>query len=168
MWGLDTDVVESANGTFKPDREARCEFELNGRRTFASPAVRVGEPSVSEVKDEIPLFYKSSWVKCIDSKEPDTIKIANERANTLLPEKFRKMVIDHIPTIIASQVCDKHPTSTIRLLVRNVDESTQFKEEDIRNHSRVRVWLVTQMLEPSHDLEPPEFWRIFWEILRCA
>lgn len=168
MWGIDTETVESTDGTFQPDRETRCRFELIGRRTFASPAVRVAELGVENTKDEVPLFYKSSWVKCIDSKEPDTINIAHERANTLLPEKYRNMVTDHIPTVIASQVCIKQSTSTIRLLVRDVDESVQFKVEDIRKHARVRVWIVSRKLEPSEDLDAPTFWRIFWELLRCT
>lgn len=168
MWGLDTEKIEFESDTFEADREARCRFELNGRRTFAAPAVRVAESSVADNKDAMSLFYKSSWIKCIDLKEPDTINTAHQRANTLLPEKFRKMVTDHIPTVIASRVCNKSATSTIRLLVREVDDSAQFKEEDIRKHARVRVWLITRKLEPTHGLKPPEFWRVFWEILRCA
>lgn len=168
MWGLSTENVESEKGTFLPDRGTRCRFELVGRRTFGSPAMRVAESSASNAKDEMPLFYKSSWVKCTDLKEPDAINVAHERANTLLPEKFRKMVTDHIPTVIASRVCSEQSTSTIRLLIGEVMESVQFTKEDLRKHARVRVWLVTQKLEPIEGLDPPDFWQTFLKLLRCT
>lgn len=168
MWGIDAEKLESENEVFQPDREKRCRFELIGRRTFASPVVRVVESSVEDTKDEMPLFYKSSWVNCIHLKEPDTINLAHQRANTLLPEKFRKMVTDHIPTVIASRICYKSATSTIRFLISAVNDSAQFKEKAIWKHARVRVWLVTRKLEPVRNLEPPVFWKVFWEILRCT
>lgn len=94
---------------------------------------------MSYSKDEMPLFYKSSWVKCVDSKEPDTINVAHKGLNALLPEKVWTMVTDHTPTVLASRVCNESVTSTIRLLVRDAEKCAQFKEEDTRKDARVRV-----------------------------
>lgn len=168
MWGLDSKEVKIGNETFQLEPDSRCRFELIGRRMFGSPAVRVSEKGTPELKDEMPLFFKSSWVKCCDAKEPDTVKLVHERANTLLPEKYRKMVIDHVPTVIASQVCSKGTTSIIRLLVKEADESIRFSEKDVRKHARERVWMVSRKLEPTHGSSPSEFWWVFWEILRCT
>lgn len=156
MWGLSPDDADHVEA-FKLEEE-RGSFELVGRRMFGCSAVRVSKTSV----EDIPLFFKSSWVPCVGAKEPETIKTAHERANKLLPEKYQKMVTDHIPTVIASRVSNKSSTSVIRQLAQEVDGSVQMHGE-----ARVRVWMVTHRLEPSEDLDPPIYWRVFWETLRC-
>lgn len=107
-------------------------------------------------------------MNCIDSREPDTIIVAHKRVETILPEKFRMMVTDHIPTVLASRVFNESAISTTRLLVRDTEQCAQLKEAIIQKHARVRVWMDSRKLEPVHNLEPSVFWRVFWETLQCA
>lgn len=173
MWGLSMDTplkVNVGSECYSLDPEMDCVFEFAGRRTFGATAVLL-PPTNQESQSQVtspPLFLKSSYVKCSDRKEPNIINIIHERANTLLPEKYRKMVTDHVPTVIASKECDSESTAIIRLLIKAAGGFTQLTEEDIRKESRIRVWLVTRKLQVLQNLPPASFWRIFWQLLRCT
>lgn len=173
MWGLSMDnpaKIKVGNEFFSLDSEMDCAFEFAGRRTFGATAVSF--PSTNQETQPLanspPLFLKSSYVKCSDRKEPNIINIIHERANTLLPEKYRKMVTDHVPKVIASKECESESTAIIRLLIKAAGGFAQVTEEDMLKESRVRVWMVTRKLQVLQNLPPASFWRIFWQLLRCT
>lgn len=165
MWGIKFEhaqTLDTGDETYKLDEDAHCRFELVGRRTFGSSAVRVSGSSAGPE-----MFFKSSWVKCRDSKEPTVLGTARERANTRLPEGYRRMVTDHIPSMAASRVCRTENTATIRELILEADGDAQFTKDDVRKYARERVWLITRKLEPIQELDPADFWKVFWEMVRC-
>lgn len=173
MWGLSLDSptkFKIGSECFSIESPMDCAFEFAGRRTFGATAVPL--PSTDQDAEpqanNPPLFFKSSYAKCCDRKEPDIINIIHERANSLLPEKFRRMVTDHVPTVIASEECESESTAIIRLLIKESGGFAQLSEKDIIKESRVRVRMVTRKLHVLQNLPPASFWRIFWELIRCT
>lgn len=91
------------------------------------------------------------------------------RAKTLLPENFRKMVTDHIPTVIAAQVCSSVSTARFRLFLKFAGAFPHLSVNDIQKRARVRVWIVMPRLHAIHKVreQPPKFLNVFGEIIRC-
>lgn len=172
MWGLTLDDptrVKVGDKCYLLDSELDCTYELTGRRTLganATPLPAADLPTQPQANGTS-LFLKSSYAKCRDPKEPDIIDIIHERANSFLPEKYRKMVTDHVPTVIASEECESESTAIIRLLIKGAGGLAQLTEEDIMKESRVRMYMVTRKLQVLQNLPPSDFLRIFWELIRC-
>ena len=172
MWGLSqvaSEVVErSSNGPVELKTECRGQFELIGRRTYCASIIPKRESDGEGEVTPTSLFLKSNWAEeRQEHKEPDVIRTAHDRASTLLPEKYRDMVINHIPAVITSDECTAESTSTIRLLMRKAGEMKEMSVDDIHSHARVQVFLVSQKLQPVEDLTPVDFWQVFWDIVRC-
>lgn len=172
LWGLaqrDASKMNIDESTFylepqTAEDEVGARFQLFGRRSFAAAAS--SDPSA----DTYTLFCKSSWAESTRTKEPDIINIAHERANKLLPGKYSEMVTKHIPEVVKSRVCNEASTATFRLFLELVwsTQITQIKKEEIKKRARVNVLLVTHQLKQITVLKPSEFWKVFWEINRCA
>lgn len=172
MWGLTLDDptrVKVGDKCYLLDSELESTFELTGRRTIGANATPLPAASLCThpQANGTSFFYKSNYVKCRDPKEPDTIDIIHERANSFLPEKYRKMVTDHVPRVIASAECESDSTAIIRLLIKTAGGFEQLTEEDILKESRVRMCMVTRKLQVLQNLPPSDFLQIFWELIRC-
>lgn len=195
-WGLserDATKVKVDNKSFRL-ANTPTPFQLTGRRTtgtFAKydedalndttdPPHTNGdgepqcEPATEHVNpddwpDGMPLFLKSSWVECARCPEFHLIAKAHERANTLLPVEYREMVTDHIPTVIAAQECVNDTTARFRLFLKFSGAFPHLNVDYIRNHARVRIWIVMPRLLAIHklELEPSKFLSVFWDAIRC-
>lgn len=174
MWGIsqnDDTTVEVAGRRFYLAEEP-LPFQLKGRRTAATCA----EPEPDNLQnterrptvDEMTLFFKSTWRERIRTPEYDIIKLIDDRAINHLPEEFRKMVTDHLPTVIASQECTNENTATIRVLLQQAATGGVIKVEKELYGARVRTWMVTRRLEAVIDLEPSDFLRVYWDSMRCT
>lgn len=134
-----------------------------GKHPGCRDARRLTNPCPPDPKAEppdlsYPLCSKISWAEASRTKEPDIINTAHERAKALLPGRYCKMVTDHIPEVVASQVFDEETTMDVARLV----------QLDTKASDRVKVVLVMRRLRPITDLEPVDFWKVFWDINRCA
>ena len=172
MWGLSqvaSEVVErSSNGPVELKTECRGQFELIGRRTYCASIIPKRESDGEGEVTPTSLFLKSNWAEeRQELKEPDIIRIAHDRAFKLLPEKYREMVTHHIPTVITSGECVAETTSIIRLLMKKAGGIEEMSIEDIQNQARVQVVFVTEKLQAAEDLEPVDFWQVFWDVVRC-
>ena len=148
-------------------QECRGRFELVGRHSLCSSWAK---SEIGEQGKDIPnsIFIKSSWVEeRKEHKEPEIIRIANDRASSLLPQKYRNMVTNHIPTVITSDEHTSDSTSIIRLLLKRAGGIEDMSLDDIHNHARIQIVLVTKKLQPVQDLAPVDFWKAFWDIARC-
>lgn len=139
------------NGAIKRDRQATVET-TNGANT--SPV-------------EKPLFFKSSWKENSRSSEPDIIETAHKRAKDYLKE-YSRMVTNHIPEVNATEACSSYSTSKIRLFFKDVGGNQDLSKEYIKQHGRTRMWMVTRKLKPITELQPDDFWKVFWDIVRCV
>lgn len=171
MWGLSTPAtIERAVGkTNLTELKEECQgrFELVGRHTYCSSFTNL---EINEQRKDVPssIFIKSSWVEeRKEHKEPEIIQIANDRASRLLPQKYRNMVTNHIPTVITSDEHTSDSTSIIRLLLKRAGGIEDMSLDDIHNHARIQIVLVTKKLQPVQDLAPVDFWKAFWDIARC-
>ena len=115
-----------------------------------------------------PLFFKSCWTECSREPEPHILEIAHQRARDLLPVKYHDMVINHLPKVVAFRIDDNESTVVIRLLMkRHGAIFAQLAIDDIKKRGRVRVITISRRLEIMEDLEPPDFWKCFWDTVRC-
>ena len=172
MWGLNrsaAEVVERSVGGKSAELKTECRgrFELVGRRTYCASILR-SEAEERDAGVSSSLFLKSSWAEeRQEFKEPDIIRTAHDRASKLLPEKYREMVTHHIPTVLTSDECIDDATSIIRLLMKKAGGIVEMSVEDIQNQARVQVVFVSEKLQAAEDLEPVDFWQVFWDIVRC-
>lgn len=195
-WGLtekDAMKVKVDNKSFRL-APTETPFQLNGRRTTGTSAIYDDDApdedvssseSSSRGNDErhsttdafrgnpdewengMPLFFKSYWVECARNPEHHFISETHKRANTILPERYRRMVTDHIPTVIAAQVCKNDTTARFRLFLRFAGAFPHLNVESIPAHARVRVWIVMPRLRAIHKLEPSQFMTVLWDSIRC-
>lgn len=100
-------------------------------------------------------FLKSAWPDT-KRKEPEIIKEAYRRAETLLGTEARS-VTDHLPIIVNSRELAYTSTEIIRRLVGS-NTTTGF---------RVQIWMLSKKLQPIYALEPRDFWKALWHVLRC-
>jgi len=115
-------------GNFDLINQPTPRFQLVGRMTSlgnlkassaaasTSAAQSVTQISGEDNLDEATHFFKSSWTEDIRRRERDIIATAILRANDL-PEKFRHFVLDHLPTISASDEIYDTSTAIIRTLL---------------------------------------------------
>lgn len=180
MWGVsqsDASKVEIEGQTYHLGN-APTKFELNGRRTsgaFAAPDIcpngrseTTAEKEERLSEDNMNLFFKCTYAECVRVKEPTVIMIIGGRIDEHMPVEFCPMVTDHIPTVIASQECNTETTATIRFFLDEVMGSSTAVKARNQERSRVRVWMITTRLRCLYTLtDPSEFWRAYWDIVRC-
>ena len=111
-------------------------------------------------------FFKSSWAECSRDKESDIIKLASERAELLL-EECARMVTNHMPKVEAAQAGTTESTAVIRLLIKHAGGLERLTEDDIIKQARARNCMVCRKLKSITDLDPDNFWKVFWDIIRC-
>lgn len=195
-WGLtekDSSKVKIGDTAFRL-APSRSPFQVNGRRTscaFAkydedmtnesmnsssvgqdgkthcTPASSTRHGNLDVWRDGMPLFLKSTWTEWVRFPEFYMISLAYERANTLLPEEFRRMVTDHIPTVIAAQQCKTVSTARFRLFLKFAGAFPHLSMEDIKKRARVRVLMVMPRLQSVHKIEPSLFLNALWDSIRC-
>ncbi|KAK0207155.1 hypothetical protein DFS33DRAFT_647844 [Desarmillaria ectypa] len=102
-----------------------------------------------------PLFFKAAWPENSQDREPQIIAEAISRANQYLGE-FKAYVIEHIPTVVGWQEVKYTSTTIIRQLAGLHAE-----------HSRTLLWMVSHKLHPITDCDGQDFWKAFWELIRC-
>ncbi|KAK0199580.1 hypothetical protein DFS33DRAFT_1267374, partial [Desarmillaria ectypa] len=182
MWGLSdiqiSQTTENGPVSFylESDKAKRALFQLAGRRTFGadarssddakiSPPPLVSVTSVpsaatshaldgSEQKSH-PLFFKAAWPENSRDREPEIIAEAVSRANQYLGE-FKAYVLEHIPTVVGWQEVKYTSTAIIRQLLGLHAE-----------RSCTLLWMVSHKLHPLKDRDGQDFWKAFWELIRC-
>lgn len=155
-----------------PRRSARLRDKL------ASAAVAVAPPPTEQPRpqtqdaessvdpyDDHPYFFKSSWTEDSRVKEPTIINKAHERAKERLPDGYSQMVTNHLPKIVASEI--RTSTARFRLAVKKAGGFKERDVDEIKSKGRVQVVMVTRRLKKITDLEPSDFWKVFWDINRC-
>ena len=116
-----------------------------------------------------PLFFKSCWTECSRIIEPHIIETAHRRAKMHLPSKYCDMVSLHIPEVVSYRKDDRESTSIIRLLMmKSGAVFAKLRLKDIKNRARVRVIMITRRLDILEELDPVDFWRCFWDCIRCT
>ncbi|KIM42714.1 hypothetical protein M413DRAFT_122230 [Hebeloma cylindrosporum] len=113
------------------------------------------EEPEDESSDHI-LFLKSAWPETKRCKEPEVILEAYKRANELLGTEARS-VTDHLPVLVNSRELSYTSTEIIRRLVKS----------PTTHGFRVQLWMLSKKLQPIHALSPMDFWKAFWQTLRC-
>ena len=113
-----------------------------------------------------PWFFKSSWKEDFRVSEYDIIRVARERAVKYLKE-YSGMVTSHIPEVKAGETCACFSTSRVRVFMKDVGGKMDLGVDHIEQHSRTRVWMVTHKLRPITKLKADDFWKVFWDIVRC-
>ena len=125
------------------------------------------EEQASTNPEERTLFFKQSWTESTRHKEFDIIMTAYSRAEALLKEHSR-MVTDHLPTVEAAEASSADVTSVFRTLIYEIGGLEGTSKADIEKRSRVKVWMVNERLKPVTSLKPDDFWKVFWDIVRCG
>lgn len=186
MWGVsqrDASKVEVDGQKFCLDY-VPTPFQLCGRRTTGTFAEHEscltdgneGEDVLHNAnqgfrqnkKKKKRLFFKSSWKEICRGKEYEIIKVGRKRLRRLLPKMYQPMVKNHIPQVIASQECTSESTAVIRFFLDEAEGNALAGGEINQKGARVMVWMVTPRLRPIHTLDPANFWRVYWDIIRCA
>ena len=135
----DASQVTVDNLTFELEEDSQI-FRLFGRRTVGSP---------------------------VSLRPKDIIRVARERAVKYLKE-YSGMVTNHIPKVKAGETCTSFSTSRVRVFMKNVGGNMDLGGDHIEQHSRTRVWMVTRKLQPITGLRADDFWKVFWDIVRCT
>lgn len=97
-----------------------------------------------------------------------TVKLIFARAQQHLPARYLEMVTNHLPDIVAGEECHGVTTADIRLHAKLAGGLPDISEGEIMERARVRILMLSRKLEHVSNLSPPEFWKVFWEIMRCA
>ena len=92
---------------------------------------------------------------------------AYSRAEALLNE-YSRMVTDHLPKVEAAEASSVDATSIFRTLIYEGGGLEGTSKADIERRGRVKVWMVSERLKPVTSLKPDDFWKVFWDIVRCG
>ena len=68
-------------------------------------------------EDEATHFFKSSWPEDVRPREHEILATAVKRVKEYLPDRFRRFVLDHLPTISSSDEIYDTSTAIIRILL---------------------------------------------------
>jgi len=123
------------------------------RFTALHPPVLDNSPALSSPG----IFFKSAWPENTHRKEPALIAEALKRANAYFPENHVSSVIDHLPTVIASEELKHTSTSIIRHLLGLSTEG-----------ARTQVWMASETLQPIIKVNVAMFKKYYWELVRCT
>ncbi|KIM42705.1 hypothetical protein M413DRAFT_122048 [Hebeloma cylindrosporum] len=144
-----TTALNRRRSTRLSQRGAQPQPSTSGEEHFS------GDAQPDEPTDDI-LFLKSAWPETKRCKEPEVILEAYKPANELLGTEARS-VTDHLPVLVNSRELSYTSTEIIRQLVKST--TTQ--------GFRVQLWMLSKKLQPIHALAPVDFWKAFWQTLRC-
>ena len=114
-----------------------------------------------------PWFFKSSWKENSRDRECDIIETAHIRAEKYLKE-YSGMVTNHIPKLKVKETCALSSTSRVRLFMKDVGGNKDLSKDYIKQHGRTRIWMVSRKLKPITKLRADDFWKVFWDIVRCT
>ena len=157
-------------GTIHTDTGTRLHFELSGRRTYgANFTLKSGTPlpTISNLDassgfnnaapDDAQHFFKVAWPEICRDNEPHILRVALDRAAKHLPIEHQEAVTGHLPNIVQFQEVEGTSTAIIRRLLGLPTTD-----------SRVQLWTASKKLSGLETLlDPMEFWKVFWEIIRC-
>ena len=164
--GIDSDtenIGEKAEGQVDPGTNAQPQLQALDEATKVPKAEEQSPPE----PEEEAFFFKQCWTESTRDKEFDIIETAHSRAEELLKE-YSWMVTDHLPKVEASEASNVNITSVFRVVVNKDGGLESMSEADIEKRGRVRVRMVSKKLKPITGLEPNEFWKVFWDIVRCT
>ena len=82
-------------------------------------------------------------------------------------KEYSGMVTSHIPEVKAGETSACFSTSRVRVFMKDVGGNMGLGVDHIEQHSRTRVWMVTRKLKPITKLKADDFWKVFWDIVRC-
>lgn len=150
------DITDESSSSSQDHNDDRCSFP---------PTTAYGNPN--DWNDRMPLFFKSTWTESVRYLEFQVIIVIRKRVKEFLPEKYRTMVTDHIPIIVAAEQCKNVTTARFRLLLKFAGAFSHLSVDNIQKRARVRVWMVTPRLLSIHKLEPSKFLHVFWDAIRC-
>ena len=111
-------------------------------------------------------FFKSSWKENSRDRECDIIETAHTRAEKYLKD-FSRMVTNHIPKMKVKETCALSSTSRVRIFMKDVGGNKDLSKDYIKQHGRTRIWMVSRKLKPITKLRADDFWKVFWDIVRC-
>ena len=148
------------------DSETDIRPQLQAKDDVVEAPKAKGE-QISTKPEEETFFFKQSWTESTRHKEFEIIKTACSRAEELLKE-YSWMVTDHLPMVEVAEASSVNVTSLFRVVVNKVGGLESMSEADIEKRGRVRVRMVSKKLKPITGLEPNEFWKVFWDIVRCT
>ena len=66
-----------------------------------------------------------------------------------------------------SDIGTTESTAVIRLLIKHVGGLERLTEDDIIKQARARNYMVCRKLKSITDLDLDNFWKVFWDIIRC-
>ena len=92
---------------------------------------------------------------------------AYSRAEALLKE-YSRMVTDHLPKVETLEASSADVTSIFRTLIYELGGVEGNSKADIEKRGRVKVWMANERLKPVTSLKPDDFWKVFWDIVRCG
>ena len=92
---------------------------------------------------------------------------AYSRAEALLKE-YSRMVTNHLPKVEAAEACSVDATSIFRTLIYEAGGLKGTSKAEIEKRGWVKVWMVSERLKPVTSLKPDDFWKVFWDIVRCG
>ena len=164
--GVDSDtedIGEKAEGQVDPGTNAQPQLQALDEATKVPKAEEQSPPE----PEEEAFFFKQCWTESTRDKEFDIIEAAHSRAEELLKE-YSWMVTDHLPKVEASEASSVNITSVFRVVVNKDGGLESMSEADIEKRGRVRVRMVSKKLKPITGLKPNEFWKVFWDIVRCT
>jgi len=147
-------------GNFELIQKATPRFQLVGRMSSwgklkSSSTAPSSSTQISSEEDEATHFFKSSWTEDVRPREHEIIATAVTRAKRDLPEHYRPFVLDHLPTVSASNEIYDSSTAIIRILLGlNVDGA--------RTQCLLCSKLLSNLLGIAHDFN------MFKKILRDA
>jgi len=107
--------------------------------------------------DDAQHFFKVAWPEICRDNGPHILRVALDRAAKHLPIEHQEAVTGHLPNIVQFQEVEGTSTAIIRRLLGLPTTD-----------SRVQLWTVSKKLSGLETLlDPTEFWKAFWEIIRC-
>ncbi|KIM42704.1 hypothetical protein M413DRAFT_444376 [Hebeloma cylindrosporum] len=145
-----TTALNRRRSTRLSQRGAQPQPSTSGDERFSQDEEPEDEPT------EDILFLKSAWSETRRCKEPEVILEAYKRAKNLLGTEARS-VTDHLPVLVNSRELSYTSTEIIRRLVKS----------PTTHGFRVQLWMLSKKLQPIHALAPVDFWKAFWQTLRC-
>lgn len=112
--------------------------------------------------------FKNYDMEVTRAPEFVTVKLVLARVEQHLPAEYREMVTNHLPDIVVGEECHGVTTADIRLHAKLAGGLSGLSEAEIMERARVRISMLSRKLEHVSNLSPPELWKVFWEIMRCA
>lgn len=128
------------------------------------PSDDVGSPE----KDDIHSYCcKIYWPEISRDKEPLIIEEAIKRVTLHLPVGYRHMVLKHLPEVVTWEEDEEENTYDVLLHAKLAGATIDISEEQIIDQGLTSVVMISRTLQEGDDLTPAQFWKVFWDIVRC-